>query len=225
MASTPRRTAISANRRAQLNLYESAVIAGLLKAPTRFSPARDRDTAAARAAQVLANMVEAGYISQSEAAAAEREAGALGAIAVAPAGRRAISPTGSPTRSRDFAGTDDRDLTVATTLDPRMQAAAESGGRRHARARRRQGRGQPGRAGRDVARRRGARHGRRPRLRRKPVQPRDPGAAPARLGVQAVRLSRRARSRAAARRPFCRRPDPDRQLAAAQLRATAIRAT
>src|SRR5207302_8500328 len=37
---------------AKLNLFESAVVAGLLKAPTRFSPARDRDKAAARAGQV-----------------------------------------------------------------------------------------------------------------------------------------------------------------------------
>ena len=44
---------------------------------------------------------------------------------------------------------------------------------------------EPGRARRDVARRRGPRHGRRTRLRRQPVQPRDPGAAPARLLLQA----------------------------------------
>src|SRR6267154_266483 len=36
---------------AKLNLFESAVIAGLLKAPTRFNPTRDKEKAAARAAQ------------------------------------------------------------------------------------------------------------------------------------------------------------------------------
>src|SRR5229473_4400471 len=51
-------------------LYESAVIAGLLKAPTRFNPTRDSDKAASRAHQVLANMIEAGAVSESEAAAA-----------------------------------------------------------------------------------------------------------------------------------------------------------
>jgi penicillin-binding protein 1A len=55
---------------AKLNLFESAVIAGILKAPTRFSPARDRDKAAARAGQVLVTMVEAGFITASDAAAA-----------------------------------------------------------------------------------------------------------------------------------------------------------
>ena len=45
----------------------------------------------------------------------------------------------------------------------------------------------------DPADRRRARDGRRPRLRREPLQPRRAGAAPARLGVQAVRLRRGAR--------------------------------
>src|SRR6202163_2626098 len=52
---------------AKLNLYESAVIAGLLKAPTRFNPIRDREKAAARAAQVLDNMVETGVITAAQA--------------------------------------------------------------------------------------------------------------------------------------------------------------
>src|SRR5579872_1343699 len=47
---------------AKLTLFESAVIAGLLKAPTRYNPARDRDAAGERAGQVLDNMVEAGFI-------------------------------------------------------------------------------------------------------------------------------------------------------------------
>src|SRR5882672_10644265 len=55
-------------------LYESAAIAGLLKAPTRFNPTRDPDKAAARAAQVLANMVEAGIVTDGQAAQAIKEA-------------------------------------------------------------------------------------------------------------------------------------------------------
>src|SRR5207253_3349375 len=50
-------------------LYESAAIAGLLKAPTRFNPTRDPDKAAARTAQVLASMVEAGIVTEGQAAA------------------------------------------------------------------------------------------------------------------------------------------------------------
>src|SRR5882762_5582445 len=58
---------------AKLSLFESAVIAGLLKAPSRFSPANDRDKAVGRAAQVLDNMVDAGFISAADAAAAEKQ--------------------------------------------------------------------------------------------------------------------------------------------------------
>src|SRR5712691_7197424 len=62
-------------------LYESAAIAGLLKAPTRFNPTRDRDKAAARTQQVLATMVEAGAVSESEAAAAIKAGTSLPAVA------------------------------------------------------------------------------------------------------------------------------------------------
>jgi len=108
---------------AKLNLFESAVIAGLLKAPTRFSPARDRAAAAGRAAQVLTNMVEAGLISATEAAAAQREGAAL-AVVGRPGSRYFADWVAD--QIRDFAGTADRDLTVRTTLDPRLQSAAEA---------------------------------------------------------------------------------------------------
>jgi penicillin-binding protein 1A len=108
---------------AQLDLYESAVIAGLLKAPSRFSPARDRAAAAARAAQVLDNMVEAGFISRTAATNAARH-GAQWAAA-GHAGSRYFADWIAG-QVRDFAGAADRDLVVETTLDPRVQAAAES---------------------------------------------------------------------------------------------------
>src|SRR5260221_14621163 len=53
---------------AQLSLFESAVIAGLLKAPSRFSPANPRDRALGRTAQALDNMVDAGFIASADAA-------------------------------------------------------------------------------------------------------------------------------------------------------------
>ena len=108
---------------ANLNLFESAVIAGLLKAPTRFSPARDRAAADARAAQVLDNMVEARFITTADAAAA-RKRGAELAVAGRPGSRYFADWVAD--QIREFAGTTDRDLTVRTTLDPRLQAAAEA---------------------------------------------------------------------------------------------------
>jgi penicillin-binding protein 1A len=108
---------------AKLNLFECAVVAGLLKAPTRFSPARDRDAAAMRAAQVLDGMVEAGFITAADAAAAEKAGAAL--PVVERAGSRYFADWVAD-QIRDFAGTAERDLTVRTTFDPRLQVAAEA---------------------------------------------------------------------------------------------------
>jgi penicillin-binding protein 1A len=104
-------------------LYESAAIAGLLKAPTRLNPTRDREKAAARTAQVLANMVEVGFIRESEAAAASKEETSF--AAVTRPGSRYLADWVAE-QIADFAGTGDRDLTVTTTLDVRLQAEAEA---------------------------------------------------------------------------------------------------
>jgi penicillin-binding protein 1A len=47
----------------QLQLYEMAVLAGMLKAPTKYAPTSSKKKALLRAKQVLLNMVDAGYIS------------------------------------------------------------------------------------------------------------------------------------------------------------------
>ncbi len=108
-----------------IDLYQCAVIAGLLKAPTRFNPIRDRALAAARTARVLTNMVEAGYITRAQAASAGQAEASLGAVAVARPGVRYFADW-IAAQLADFAGAGNRDLTVVTTLDPRMQQAAEA---------------------------------------------------------------------------------------------------
>jgi penicillin-binding protein 1A len=107
------------------NLYESAAIAGLLKAPTKFNPTRDREKAAARTARVLANMVEAGIVSESQVASATIEGTSRPAIAASWSGARYFADWIAEQLS-DFAGTGSRDLTVTTTLDPGLQAEAEA---------------------------------------------------------------------------------------------------
>ncbi len=109
----------------QVSLYEAAIIAGLLKAPTKFSPARDRAAAAARAGQVLTNMVEAGFISDAEAAAAAKESTQLGAVASLRAGDRYFADW-LVEQLGEYGNVADQDITVVTTLDRRMQAAAEA---------------------------------------------------------------------------------------------------
>jgi penicillin-binding protein 1A len=108
-----------------VSLYEAAVIAGLLKAPSRFSPANDKDRAAKRTDQVLANMVDAGFINDAQSKAAQQQKAQL---------------TKSPTLSRgsryfadwiadqvpSFTGTQGRDVVVTTTIDTRLQTMAET---------------------------------------------------------------------------------------------------
>ena len=108
---------------AKLSLFESAVIAGLLKAPSRFSPANDRDRALGRAAQVLDNMVEAGFINAADAVAAVKQGSTL-AVLGRPGSRYFADWVAD--QVREFAGAGDRDLTIRTTLDARLQAAAEA---------------------------------------------------------------------------------------------------
>ncbi len=110
---------------AKVSLSEAAMLAGLLKAPSRYSPSRDLARARARAAQVLDNMVAAGYLGPAQARAAKRR----------PAGL--VSPPRRGRGARYFAdwvleqvprylGHTRRDLVVVTTLDKRLQGAAES---------------------------------------------------------------------------------------------------
>src|SRR5262249_34917472 len=105
------------------NLYESAAIAGLLKAPTRFNPARDHDKAAARTAQVLAKMMESGFVTDKEVTAASKGAAMLAAVPVTRPGARYFADWVAE-QLGDFADTGNRDLTVVTTLDPQMQVKA-----------------------------------------------------------------------------------------------------
>jgi penicillin-binding protein 1A len=107
----------------RLNLREASVIAGLLKAPSRYSPLRDSKAAVKRGDQVLANMVAAGFLSQQDADAAKR-------TRLRTIGRR--SGSGARyfadwllERAAGFVGRTERDLVIATTLSPRLQRFAE----------------------------------------------------------------------------------------------------
>lgn len=66
-----------------LDLSEAAVIAGLVKAPSRYSPTADAGAAVERASVVLSLMQRSGYVTPAEAAAA-----APGEIELAPEPRR-----------------------------------------------------------------------------------------------------------------------------------------
>ena len=200
----------------QLTLAQSAMLAGLIQAPSRFAPTRSLDEAQRRARIVLDAMVDAGSI---DAAAAEEAKAHPAKLAVLPVEQVAYG------YAADFAAAEAHamlggvggNFAVATTIDRRLQLLAErtvddwlaregdalavaSGG-----------------AGRHGAGWRGPGDGGRPRLRAEPVQSRRAGAAPAGLAVQAVRLSRRAARGHVTRQPGRGRSPADRRLAAAGL--------
>ncbi len=55
-----------------VNLAEAAMLAGLFKAPTKYAPTVDLAAARARANLVLSNLVDAGYLTEGQVAAARR---------------------------------------------------------------------------------------------------------------------------------------------------------
>jgi len=106
-----------------VNLYEAAMLAGLLKAPSRHNPANNPAAAANRAKVVLIDMIEAGYITKRRAARAIARKHKLRANLGA--GARHYFTDWARARIKDYVGDVQRDLVVITTLDARMQKIAE----------------------------------------------------------------------------------------------------
>lgn len=107
-----------------LSTWESAMIAGLLKAPSRYNPFADPKRADERTAQVLENMVAAGYLTPDQAKkAAVRK---RGVVASRPGNQIRHFVDWVMEQAPGFVSPDDRDLIVHTTLDKRMQHQAEA---------------------------------------------------------------------------------------------------
>jgi penicillin-binding protein 1A len=107
-----------------LTVYESAMIAGLLKAPSRYNPFGNPKAAGQRARLVVDNMVKAGYLTAAQA---------RGVVDGADIGRPAqAGPTGRYfadwvlDQVTSYVGYSDRDLVVVTTLDTKLQRLAEA---------------------------------------------------------------------------------------------------
>jgi penicillin-binding protein 1A len=111
-----------------VTLSEAALLAGLLKAPSRLSPARDPQAAEGRAQVVLTAMREQGLIGDGELATAMS----------APAARAAAFWTGSEHYVADrvmeelptLIGSIGQDVVVTTTIDLGLQKTAERAIRR-----------------------------------------------------------------------------------------------
>ena len=106
----------------QVMVYEAAMLAGLLKAPSRYNPRANPALAKKRTAQVLKNMVSAGYLSESQASQARPRLDSR-TSGRGQQGRYFIDWTLE--QVADYLAPGDRDVTVLTTLNPVLQAAAE----------------------------------------------------------------------------------------------------
>ena len=107
-----------------LTLPEAAMLAGLLKAPSRYSPTNDIGLARERAGVVLHNMVEAGYITPQEARLAETNPARLQGYTTASSINYFVDWVAQ--NLSDYTGRPDTDSTVRTTIDPVMQRAADA---------------------------------------------------------------------------------------------------
>jgi penicillin-binding protein 1A len=116
-----------------LSLYESAVIAGLLKAPSRDNPIANAKRADQRARQVLLAMAAVGWIGADDAAKAVEAASSTLGKSKTTNRRRTAVDVGSGyftdwviEQIEGFVGAPDRDLVIQTTLRPRLQKIAET---------------------------------------------------------------------------------------------------
>ena len=106
-----------------LSVYQSAMIAGLLKAPSKLNPRANPAAAVNRTQQVLANMVAAGYLTSAEAKQAI--AGTDSVSVSAPSGFAKYFAYWALDRMGDHVTVNDSDAILRTTLDPALQRATE----------------------------------------------------------------------------------------------------
>lgn len=105
-----------------LDLAESALLAGLLKAPSRLAPTADLEAAHERAGVVLAAMVDAGRITAEQAALADRTPAVP--VAYAEAGDVGWFLDWVTRRLPEGWQEGGRNLVIETTLDRDLQRAA-----------------------------------------------------------------------------------------------------
>jgi penicillin-binding protein 1A len=107
-----------------LDLAQSAMLAGLIRAPSQLAPTRDLKAARSRADAVLSAMLAAGYIDKTRAAAARAHPAVLAVPPETEPGQNYFVDTAETELAR-LIGSPPIDLRVGTTLDPRLQDTAE----------------------------------------------------------------------------------------------------
>src|SRR5215471_12307210 len=106
-----------------VKVAEAAMLAGLVKSPSRLAPSRNPNGAERRAQAVLTAMTELGFVTETMA----KTALAQPARAVKPAGAGSVNYVADWIMDvlDDLVGRVEQDLVVETTIDPALQAAAE----------------------------------------------------------------------------------------------------
>jgi penicillin-binding protein 1A len=105
---------------------EAAMLAGLLRAPSRFAPTNDLARAQSRAKIIVGLMESQGYLTEAQAREARSHPAQLSAAAAARAGGAFadwVMSSGPDFLTRRTT----EDVEVVTTFDPRVQRAAEAG--------------------------------------------------------------------------------------------------
>jgi penicillin-binding protein 1A len=107
----------------QVKVAEAAMLAGLVKSPSRLAPSRNPNGAERRAQAVLTAMAELGFVTETMAKAAVAQP----AHAVKPAGVGSVNYVADWIMDvlDDLVGRVEQDLVVETSIDPVLQAAAE----------------------------------------------------------------------------------------------------
>jgi penicillin-binding protein 1A len=108
----------------KVDLYQAAVIAGLLKAPSRYSPLNDPEASRRRTSDVLANMVKAGYIDQKTAETVQVTGASQMIRRPHPSGRYFADWVMS--NLGQFGEVTGKDIVVKTTLDIGLQRKVEA---------------------------------------------------------------------------------------------------
>jgi penicillin-binding protein 1A len=108
----------------QVTLPEAAMLAGLVKSPSRLAPNRNPEGAEARAQVVLAAMADAKFITAAQAQASIGHP----SYNVKPAGAGTINYVADWIGEvlDDLVGQIDQSITVETTIDPKLQNVAEA---------------------------------------------------------------------------------------------------
>jgi penicillin-binding protein 1A len=107
-----------------VTIAEAAMLAGLVKSPSRLAPNRNPEGAEARAQVVLAAMADAKFITEAQAQASIGHP----SYVVKPVGAGTVNYVADWIGEvlDDLVGQIDDSITVETTIDPKLQAVAEA---------------------------------------------------------------------------------------------------